>query len=107
VTKEQLHAATAVGKTRLEALDAQVNSATVDSPLTPLIGAQDIEAAWKALSLSHQRLVVDTLVSVRILPVSSRGRGFDPATVDIRFKDRTAGPAKPRRREPRRASSAS
>jgi len=30
----------------------------------------------------HQRLIVDTLVIVRILPVGRRGRGFDPDSVE-------------------------
>jgi hypothetical protein len=109
VTKEQSHAATAAGKARIKAIEALENSAMIDPPLTPLIGTQDIEAAWTSLSLSYQRLVVDTLVTIRIVPVASRGRGFDPATADIRLTDRSVSQAKPggRKRKPRRSSSAS
>jgi len=95
VTKAQLHAATAVGQARLEAIESLVNSAVVDSPLKPLIGAEDIDAAWEALTLSHKRLVIDTLVTVRILPVTRRGRGFDTSTVDIRFKEHRKAEAAP------------
>ncbi len=87
VTRAQLHAATGVGQARLDEIESQVNNAVVDSPLKPLIGAQNIEAAWEALTLAHQRLVIDTLVTVRILPVARRGRGFDPAAIDIQFKE--------------------
>lgn len=59
----------------------------MESPLTPLIDAADIENVWDELPLSHQRLVVDHLVTVRILPATRRGSGFDPASVDITWKD--------------------
>ncbi|MEV6965714.1 recombinase family protein [Hamadaea sp. NPDC051192] len=86
VTREQLYAATAIGKTRLDEIATILNTAVVDSPLKDLIGVDDIEAAWESLTLAHQRLIVDTLVTVRILPVGQRGRGFDPDSVEIRFK---------------------
>jgi len=104
VTKEQLHAATAIGKTRLDEIASTLNTAVVDSPLKELIGVDDIEAAWESLTLAHQRLIVDMLVTVRILPVGRRGRGFDPDTVEIRFKKQLAAEqalaaARPRRRK--------
>ncbi|HCT76907.1 MAG TPA: hypothetical protein DGG94_11735 [Micromonosporaceae bacterium] len=87
ISKAQLHAASAAGQARLDAIESELNNAVVDSPLKPLIGAADIEAAWEALSLSHQRLVIDTLVTVRILPTTRKGRGFDTDSIDIRFKE--------------------
>ena len=106
VTKEQLYAATAIGKTRLDEITSILNTAVVDSPLNALIGVDDIEAAWKSLTLAHQRLVVDTLVTVRILPVGHRGRGFDLASVEIRFKKQVAAEQPPAPRRPRRKSTA-
>lgn len=107
VTREQLHAASAIGKTRLDEIASTLNTAVVDSPLKDLIGVEDIEAAWERLTLAHQRLVVDTLVTVRILPVGPRGRGFDPASVEIRFKKQLSAEqpqAKPRPRRPKTAT---
>lgn len=100
VTKEQLYAATAIGKTRLDEIASTLNSAVVDSPLKDLIGVDDIEAAWESLTLAHQRLIIDTLVTVRILPMGQRGRGFDPGSVEIRFKKQLAAeqPSSPRSR---------
>jgi hypothetical protein len=37
--------------------------------------------------LSHKRLVVDDLVTVRILPSIRRGAGWTPATVDVPWKE--------------------
>jgi site-specific DNA recombinase len=101
VTKEQLYTATEVGKARLDEIASILNTAVVDSPLKDLIGVDDIEAAWESLTLAHQRLVVDTLVTVRILPVGQRGRGFDPASVEIRFK-KQPGPRPPAKPSSRR-----
>jgi site-specific DNA recombinase len=94
IDRGQLITGTEKGKARLEQITAELQAAIVDSPLTPLIGAEDIEATWEALGLSHQRLVIDALVNVRILPSGRKGRGFDPSTVEITWKD-----AKPRRRK--------
>ncbi|GIE99497.1 hypothetical protein Ari01nite_69620 [Paractinoplanes rishiriensis] len=52
-------------------------------------------ATWEGLSPSHRRLVIDEFVTVRVLPSV---RGFDPATVDIRWKHQSK-----RRRGGRRA----
>jgi site-specific DNA recombinase len=86
IDRAQLLAGTQKGKARLAAIDEQLETATVDSPLAPLVGADDVAAAWAELPLSHQRLVLDTLLTVRILPSGRKGRGFDPATVEIRWK---------------------
>lgn len=109
VTKEQLYAATEIGKTRLDEIASILNTAVVDSPLKDLIGVEDIEAAWEALALAHQRLIVDTLVTVRILPVGQHGRGFDPASIEIRFKKQLhteLPPARAKRRSKRATASA-
>jgi DNA invertase Pin-like site-specific DNA recombinase len=95
VSKAQLHAATAIGQKRIDAIERELHNAVVDSPLKPLIGAADMMKAWKALPLSHQRLVIDTLVTVRLLPSGKGGRTFDPTKVEIRFKEQRAVEAIP------------
>ena len=106
IDRAQLIAGTEKGKTRLEEITGVLQAATVDSPLADLIGAEDVYAAWEGLSLSHKRLVVDELVTVRILPSGRKGRGFDPATVDIAWKQQKP-PARPtRRRAPCRTAAA-
>jgi hypothetical protein len=95
IDRGQLISATAKGKARLADIDAQLQTAVVSSPLSPLIDAEDIQAAWDALQLSHQRLVIQTLVTVRILPAAKKGgRGFDPAGVEITWKDQKTPPAR-------------
>ena len=89
IDRGQMLAATVEGNTRLAEIEAQLHAAIVDSPVKPLIGAEDIQAVWDGLPLSHQRLIIDLLVSVTILPAGRRGRGFDPATVDIRWNPLT------------------
>ncbi len=95
IDQGQLIAGTTKGKARLVTIEAEIQAAVVDSPLRPLIDAEDIHAAWEALQLSHQRLVVQTLVTVRILPAAKKGgRGFDPAGVEITWKDQKTPPAR-------------
>ncbi|MBT8228247.1 MAG: recombinase family protein [Dactylosporangium sp.] len=87
IDRAQLIAGTQRGKARLARIEAVLQEATVDSPLASLIGADDVAAVWEGLPLSHRRLVVDALVTVRILPTTRKGRGFDPATIDLRWRE--------------------
>jgi len=52
-------------------------------PLAAVINAPDPVAAWDGLELADQRLFIDRLCTVTMLPSGRRGRGFDPTTVDI------------------------
>ena len=57
--------------------------------MTPLIDAPDgeIEAVWDGLASSHQRFVINTLITVRVMPSGARGSGvFDPEAVEIKFR---------------------
>jgi site-specific DNA recombinase len=58
-----------------------------------VINAPD-PAAWNGLELADQRLFIDRLCTVTILPSGRRGRGFDPTTVDIAPKH-TLGQGRP------------
>jgi site-specific DNA recombinase len=101
IDRAQLISGTEKGKKRLDEITTVLQVATVDSPLADLIGAEDVKATWEGLSLSHKRLVIDELVTVRILPSGRVGRGFDPATVDIRWKRQQKPRRGGRRRAPR------
>ncbi|NIL41505.1 hypothetical protein HCB17_10200 [Salinispora arenicola] len=90
IDRGQMIAATTRAKARLAEIESELQAAVVQSPLTPLINASDIRAVWDALPLSHQRLVLQELVTVRILTTGRRGRGFDPSTVEIRWNGREA-----------------
>jgi hypothetical protein len=91
IDRAQLIAGTQRGKARLAEIEQVLQVATVESPLAPLIGAEDVAAVWQGLTLAHQRLVIDELVTVRILPVGRRGRTFDVAGVEIRWRDQHRG----------------
>ncbi len=70
----------------MERVEALLAEATDVSPLAPLIGAEDVAAAWEALPPGQRRAVVQALITVTVQPV---GRGYRP---DVR--DRVAfGPA--------------
>jgi site-specific DNA recombinase len=86
ISRAQLIAGTARGRARVDDIEAQIQAALVESPLQPLIAAADIESTWRALPLSHQRLVVRELITVRILPNGHRGPGFHPETVEVKWK---------------------
>jgi hypothetical protein len=47
------------------------------------VDADDVEAAWKEMDLVRQRLVVQELMTVTIMPTKKRGKGFDPDSISI------------------------
>ena len=48
-----------------------------------MINAPDPVAAWDGLELADQRLFINRLCTVTILPSGRKGRGFDPSTLNI------------------------
>jgi hypothetical protein len=80
--KAQFTVASKAARERLAEIDEQVKS-TVVSPLTPLIGAEDVAAEWEARSFGEQQAILDALYEVTILPIGSGGRGFRPEFIRI------------------------
>jgi site-specific DNA recombinase len=86
ITRAQFLAQTARRRAKMEWVEALLAEATDVSPLAPLIGAEDVAAAWEALPLGQRRAVVQALITVTVQPA---GRGYRP---DVR--DRVSfGPA--------------
>jgi DNA invertase Pin-like site-specific DNA recombinase len=81
-TAAQVTAATRAGTTRIREIDELLNASRGMDPLTPIIDAADPVTAWDALTFADQRLFIDRLCIVTILP-AGRGPGFNPATVHI------------------------
>lgn len=86
IDRAQLIAGTTRGKAQLREIDEALHVATVDSPLSPLIGAPDVAKVWAALPLADQRLVLAELLEVTIQPCGQRGSGFDPSTVTWKWR---------------------
>ncbi len=75
----RLRPAVATAEARARAVD--------DAPLlSGLLGVADVETAWRSLSLSRRRAVVEALMAVTILPTRQGVRTFDPSTVRIEWK---------------------
>jgi site-specific DNA recombinase len=86
ITRSQFLTRTDKRRAKMGEIEAQLAQATEVSPLAPLIGAEDVAAAWDDLTLGQQRAVIKALVTITIEPA---GRGRRPAV-----RDRvTVGPA--------------
>jgi site-specific DNA recombinase len=53
---------------RINHPEDRIGTAVGESPVTALIAAEDIRAAWEAMPLCDRKQVVDRLMTVRILP---------------------------------------
>jgi hypothetical protein len=79
ITRTQFLTRTDKRRAKMAEIEAQLAQATEVSPLAPLIGAEDVAAAWDGLTLGQQRAVIAALVTVTIEPA---GRGRRPAVRD-------------------------
>jgi site-specific DNA recombinase len=75
---------------KLAEIGAQMAAAAAGSPLAGFANADDVQAAWEAATVSRRKAVIDTLMTVTLLP-APRGRRpgggyFDPDSVLIRWK---------------------
>jgi site-specific DNA recombinase len=71
---------------RLGKIEDQMADAGRVDLLGPLITAEDVVRAWAMYERPRQRLVVDMLMTVRVLPPGRGARLFDPNTVPIEPK---------------------
>jgi DNA invertase Pin-like site-specific DNA recombinase len=86
LTASQLRTATSRARARLSDVESQMADAGRVDVLGPLVGAQDVCAAWDGLSVARRRAVIDTLATVRLHPVGRGSRTFRPETVEIEWK---------------------
>jgi len=82
-TRAQVIAATKRADARIGEIDELLNATVTSDPLPAVINAADPVAVWDGLELADQRLFIDRLCTVTILPAGRTGRGFDPTTLDI------------------------
>jgi len=85
VTLAQLTTATRSITDRLDALDAVLAEAVERSPLVGLAGREDVAELWQHQPIGRKRLVLDTLLTVTLLPVKA-SRVFDPNGVRIEWR---------------------
>lgn len=71
---------------KLAGIEAQIADAGRVDVLGPLVRADDVREAWDALRTAKKRVVVDTLMAVRICRVGQGVRTFRPESVEIVWK---------------------
>ncbi|MGR6923116.1 recombinase family protein [[Actinomadura] parvosata] len=81
LTKAQVRAASERINTRLLEVEAQMADAGRVDILAPLISADDKWAMWGTLTMGRQRLVIDTLLEIRLEAPGRGTRTFRPETV--------------------------
>lgn len=72
-------------QSRINELAGQVDAATSTSPLAPLVGTEDVRAAWEGLTVLHRRAVIDALMIVWI-EAAGKGARFTPEQVRIEWR---------------------
>ncbi|CAM3429155.1 recombinase family protein [Tsukamurella hominis] len=85
MTRQQFRAASDRIKTRLDALEVRASAAIAHSTVAQLVTADDVGAAWFALSTSVRRGLIGELMRVQILGVGRGVRTFRPESVVIRW----------------------
>jgi hypothetical protein len=85
ITASQLRIATERLVSRLAELEAQMADLGRADVLGPLVGAEDVQVAWDALSIEKKRAVIAVLATVVVYPPGRGVRKFDPTTVGIEW----------------------
>ncbi|MFC5834630.1 recombinase family protein [Nonomuraea insulae] len=86
LTKAQVRIASERINTRLAEVEADMADAGRVDILAPLISADDKWAMWEALTMGRQRLVIDTLLEIRLDAPGRGTRTFRPETVHHEWK---------------------
>jgi hypothetical protein len=83
MTSSQLRTATSRLKSKLAAVEARMADAGRVDVLGPLVLADDVRTVWEGLSVDRQRVVIDALMIIKIMPPGRGTRTFRPETVII------------------------
>jgi site-specific DNA recombinase len=86
VSRSQMIAATERGNAHLSEIAARLAESASVSALAPFTAAQNARAVWDSLDLARQRAVIDALATLTIHPAGRGARTFDPATVEIGWR---------------------
>ncbi len=70
---------------RLSEVEGRITAALGDSPASGLANADDVVAAWEDLDVRSRKAVVDTLMTVTVLP-AGKGARFSPEQVNIKWR---------------------
>ena len=89
LTPSQLKTATKRINEQLKIIDQAISDSQTTHTYDGLIGVQDVEAAFDALSLDRRRAVIDSLLSITVRPSGRCGRVFKREDVDIDFRPET------------------
>ncbi len=85
ITSAQLRTATERLRGRLKAVEAGQADNSRPHVLASVVGVENVRTAWAQLSLGERRAVVDTLMTVTILP-AGKGSRFNPEQVRIEWR---------------------
>lgn len=91
--QRQVAVASAELQEQMGRLTDQIAAASRGSALVDIVGAQDVAARWRQLSVDRRRAVVRSLMTVTVLPArrgrvdgwAAGGRYFDPDAIEIRW----------------------
>lgn len=90
LTRTEAQIARTRASARLERAETEIAAATARSPLAGLADAPDPARVWAECDIGRRRAVLDTLMTITVLPASKGRRpnssSFDPSTVRIDWK---------------------
>lgn len=87
IDREQLRTGSTRLKARLDAANEQLANQAVTPVVADLLASKDVREAWDALDMNRQRAVISTLMTVALHSPGRGARTFDPATVQIDWRD--------------------
>ena len=87
ITRAQMLKATEAGNARLAQIGAELDNASRENVLAPLVAAANVAATWAELDISRKRAAIKTLMTITLhSPGKGARRAFEPATVKVDWK---------------------
>ncbi|WP_147375514.1 recombinase family protein [Jiangella rhizosphaerae] len=86
VTLSQMERATASMVHHLKQAERTMADATRVRLLAPLVHTNDVHGTWNLMPINEQRRVIGALLSIRILSTGPGMKKFDPASVEISWR---------------------
>lgn len=87
IDRAQLTAGTKRINARIEEITQELAAAVTDPTLAEVATAEDVAAAFGAAPVETKRKIIDTLLTVELLPIGSGKRTFDPdESLDVTWR---------------------
>jgi site-specific DNA recombinase len=87
MTREQFRTANTRILERIAEVESALAAANPLNPMLTVAASEDVRAAWDSLTTNQQRVIIDSLMTIKLHPVGRGVRTFRPESIEITPKE--------------------